>query len=59
MWKQIKMLEHHTHLLTHGVYMLFKGLPFERLIDLHTVKPDFAAIQGLKMVDRAQKRTLS
>lgn len=57
--EQVEVLEHHAHLLAHRIDVLFERLPCQRLVDLHAVQPDLAAIQRFQMVDRPQERALA
>lgn len=59
MREQIEVLEYHAHLLAHRVNVLFKRLSSQRLVDLHAIEPDFAAIQRFQMIDRTQKCALA
>ncbi|MNP26511.1 hypothetical protein D3C76_1193700 [compost metagenome] len=57
--KQVEVLEHHAHLLTHGIDVLFERATFQWSIDLLALQPDLAVVEHFQVIDRAQERAFA
>ncbi len=57
--EQIEVLEHHAHVLAHGVDVALEGLARQRRVDLHAVEPDLAAVQASRWLIGAQQGALA